>query len=169
MYPTKEEMLKQINSFEGKYILKKYNIKRRLFKIPKDKTVFFFGKVNDLDFWVKEYYAYHYAEKIEILDNVLNNEKNINYKVYFNINEIERIYNMNILYGNEIRVCNYLFSDILGIGTHGQIYKNCIAQNIDISKENEIFQEIIKATHVKENKAMKYLYEEYMAYFCKRH
>ena len=28
MYPTKEEMLKQINSFDGKYILKKYNIKR---------------------------------------------------------------------------------------------------------------------------------------------
>lgn len=165
MYPTKEEMLKQINSFEGKYILKKYNIKRRLFKISKDKTVFFFGKVNDLDFWVKEYYAYHYAEKIEILDNVLNNKKNTNYKVYFNINEIERIYNMNILYGNEIRVCDYLFSDILGIGTHGQIYNNCIAQNIDISKESEIFQEIIKAIHVKEKKAMKYLYEEYIKEF----
>lgn len=165
MYPTKEELLKQINSFEGKYILKKYNIKRRLFKISKDKTVFFFGKANDLDFWVKEYYAYHYSEKVEILDNVLNNKKNTNYKVYFNINEIERIYNMNILYGNEIRVCDYLFSDILGIGTHGQIYKNCIAQNIDISKESEIFQEIIKATHVKEKKAMKYLYEEYIKEF----
>ena len=58
-----------------------------------------------------------------------------------------------------------MFSDILGIGTHGQIYNNCIAQNIDISKESEIFQEIIKAIHVKEKKAMKYLYEEYIKEF----
>lgn len=162
MYPTKEELLKAVKEFEKIYSLEKYNIKRKLFKIPKDKTVFFFSKGNNLDYWVKEYYMYHYAEKFEVLDNILKDDTNINYKVYYDINEIEHIFDMDILYGNEIKIYNYLLSDILAIGTKGQRYKNCIAQNIDISKEEEIFQKIIKEIHLSEKMAMKYLYKTYI-------
>lgn len=162
MYPTKEELLKEINNFEGRYLLKKYNIKRKLFEISKDKTVFFFGKTNNLDFWVKEYYMYNYAKKFEVIDNILKDDTNINYKAYFDINECDKLFNMYVLYGNEVKVYDYLFSDILGIGTQGQRYENCIAQNIDIKKENEIFEKIVKTTHLGRKKAMQYLYENYI-------
>lgn len=50
MYPTKEELIKEINNFEGKYLLRKYNIKRRLYESLKDNTVFFFREKQQLKF-----------------------------------------------------------------------------------------------------------------------
>lgn len=105
---------------------------------------------------------HNYADKFEVLDNILSDDINMNYKVYFNMKKYDKIFNMYVLYGNEVSVYNHLFSDILGVGTQGQRYKNCIAQNVDIKEEKEIFEKIIEATHLRKKKAMQYLYENYI-------
>ncbi len=163
MYPTKEELLKKIQYYNGLYSLEKYGVKRELYSISKENTEFFFRQNEDFNFWVKEYYM-KYADEVKIINNILKEDNTINYKVTYNINRINEIFNMHTLnnYNNYISIKNHSLQDILAIASESQMLKNSILHNIDVTPQKNIFKELVKELQLTPKKTVKKLYDLYL-------
>jgi hypothetical protein len=163
MYPTNDEIKKRINGFNGLYSLEKYGIKRKLYHYNRNNISFFFIKSNNFNFWVKEYYM-NTADKVEILNNILANDKTINYKVSYDINRIEDIFNMHILnnYNNYYSVNNISLQHLLGINCESQIYHNSILHNIDITNDLNTFNTLQNNLNKTKKNTIKFLYNNYL-------
>lgn len=163
LYPNAKELLQEIKQYDRLYSLEKYNIERKPVKVDKNKSVFLFPKFEEFNFWVKEYYMKN-ADDVEIVKNILKDDITINYKVTYDINRIEDIFNMYILnnYNNFMSVRKKSLQHILAIISESQIYKNSIDSNIDITEEREIFEELKKELNLDEKCTVQKLYKSHL-------
>lgn len=137
-------------------------LKRKIPPKLKDKTVFYFRKVEDLDFWVKEYYMKD-ADNFHIVKNILEKDDTTNYKVIYSINKIEEIFNMQLInnYNDGIWVRNYSLQDILGIVTESTTYKCFKVHNLDMKPYIQTFEEIQQKVNKSKMETIK-ICEEYL-------
>lgn len=161
MYPTKEELKEELKKY---YKTKdKGELRTQISRIEKGKIIFFYKKVDDFNFWVKDYYARN-AERVEIIKNILKDDNTINYKVTFSIDKLDDIFNTYILnnYNNYIAVRNYPLNEILDIESEGVYYKSYKTHNLDMSKHKEIFHELMKTLKLSKEETIKKLYNKYV-------
>lgn len=163
MYLSKEEVLKKIQCYDGLYSLEKYGIKRKVYKIPEKTTTFFFKKDDDFNFWAKEYYM-KYADEVNVVKNILEEDNTINYRVSYNINRIDDIFNMHILnnFNNYVSVRGCSIQDILAIASESQLFKNSILHGVDIMSQINIFKELTYKFNSDSKETVKRLYHSYL-------
>lgn len=161
MYPTKEELKRELKKYYNHK--DKGELRSQISRIEKGKIVFFYKKVDDFNFWVKDYYAKN-AERIEIVKNILKDDNTINYKVTYSIDKLDDIFNTYILnnYNNYLAVKDYPLNEVLDIASEGFFYKSYKIHNLDMSEHKKIFQELMETLKLSKEKTIKKLYNKYV-------
>lgn len=164
---TKEKFKKEVEEELKKYY-KKYKrdpleLRKQLLRIRKGEVCFIYKKADDFNFWVKEYYSKK-AKNIKVIENILKDDETINYKVLFNIEDIDYIFNTYVLnsYNNYIAIKNCPLNEILDIVSEGFYYNTFKIHNIDMIEHYKIFEEIMKTWNLSKEATILKLRKKYL-------